>query len=119
MLTAVFPLQLSESYGPVLTVYLGRQRAVVLVGFDAVKEALVDQAEDFTGRAPIPFLIKATKGYGNMGMCCNIYTHHCVTDLLWTDVLNVCCCSEMTGSTPSQAWRSVMESAGGSCGVSP
>ncbi|KAF0030181.1 hypothetical protein F2P81_016912 [Scophthalmus maximus] len=56
--------KLSESYGPVLTVYLGRQRTVVLVGYDAVKEALVDQADDFTGRAPIPFLNRATKGYG-------------------------------------------------------
>ncbi|XP_035857167.1 cytochrome P450 2F3-like isoform X2 [Sander lucioperca] len=57
-------LKLSESYGPVMTVYLGRQRVVVLVGYDAVKEALVDQADDFTGRAPVPLLMKATKGYG-------------------------------------------------------
>nr|XP_046245805.1 cytochrome P450 2F5-like [Scatophagus argus] len=57
-------LKLSESYGPVLTVYLGPQRTVVLVGYDAVKEALVDQADDFTGRGPIPFLVKATRGYG-------------------------------------------------------
>ncbi|XP_039986015.1 cytochrome P450 2F3-like isoform X1 [Xiphias gladius] len=57
-------LKLSESYGPVLTVYLGRQRTVVLVGYEAVKEALVDQADDFTGRGPLPFLIRATKGYG-------------------------------------------------------
>nr|QQL94707.1 cytochrome P450 2f3 [Lateolabrax maculatus] len=57
-------LKLGERYGPVLTVYLGRQRAVVLVGFDAVKEALVDQADDFTGRAPVPFLARATRGYG-------------------------------------------------------
>ncbi|XP_078140113.1 cytochrome P450 2F3-like [Centroberyx gerrardi] len=57
-------LKLSESYGPVMTVYLGRQRTVVLVGYDAVKEALVDQADKFTGRGPIPFLIRATKGYG-------------------------------------------------------
>ncbi|KAM6987522.1 LOW QUALITY PROTEIN: cytochrome P450 2Y3 [Tautogolabrus adspersus] len=56
--------KLSESYGPVITVYLGRQRLVVLVGYDAVKEALVDQADDFTGRGPIPFLVRATKGYG-------------------------------------------------------
>lgn len=60
-------LQLSETYGPVMTVYLGPQRAVVLVGYDAVKEALVDQADDFTGRVPLPFLIRITKGYGNMG----------------------------------------------------
>uniref|UniRef100_UPI0037E7D261 cytochrome P450 2Y3 n=1 Tax=Semicossyphus pulcher TaxID=241346 RepID=UPI0037E7D261 len=56
--------KLSESYGPVITVYLGRQRVVVLVGYEAVKEALVDQADDFTGRGPLPFLLKATKGYG-------------------------------------------------------
>ncbi|XP_019126967.2 cytochrome P450 2G1 [Larimichthys crocea] len=57
-------LKFSETYGPVMTVYLGRQRTVVLVGYDAVKEALVDQADDFTGRGPLPFLIRATKGYG-------------------------------------------------------
>ncbi|XP_034403975.1 cytochrome P450 2F5-like isoform X2 [Cyclopterus lumpus] len=57
-------LKLSESYGPVMTVYLGPQRAVILVGFDAVKEALVDQADDFTGRGPIPFLMRVTRGYG-------------------------------------------------------
>lgn len=65
---AVCNLQLSESYGPVLTVYLGRQRTVVLVGYDAVKEALVDQGDDFSGRGPVPFLFKATKGYGKVGI---------------------------------------------------
>ncbi|XP_068172649.1 cytochrome P450 2G1-like [Antennarius striatus] len=57
-------LKFSEIHGPVMTLYLGWQRTVVLVGYDAVKEALVDQAEDFTGRGPLPFLVKATKGYG-------------------------------------------------------
>ncbi|KAF3847327.1 hypothetical protein F7725_020355 [Dissostichus mawsoni] len=33
-------LKFSETYGPVMTVYLGWQRTVVLVGYDAVKEAL-------------------------------------------------------------------------------
>uniref|UniRef100_A0AAY5KUM8 Cytochrome P450, family 2, subfamily Y, polypeptide 3 n=1 Tax=Esox lucius TaxID=8010 RepID=A0AAY5KUM8_ESOLU len=54
----------SGVYGPVMTVYLGRQRTVVLVGYEAVKEALVDQAEDFAGRAPIPLISRATRGYG-------------------------------------------------------
>lgn len=49
-----------------MTVYLGPQRVVVLVGYEAVKEALVDQTDDFIGRVPIPFLIRMTKGYGNM-----------------------------------------------------
>ncbi|XP_062241317.1 uncharacterized protein LOC133951410 [Platichthys flesus] len=57
-------LKLSETYGPVMTLHLGWQRTVVLVGYDAVKEALVDQADDFTGRGPLPFLMKATRGYG-------------------------------------------------------
>ncbi|XP_061536788.1 cytochrome P450 2F3-like [Phycodurus eques] len=57
-------LKLSETYGPVMTVHLGWQRAVVLVGYEAVKEALVDQADDFTGRMQMPFLVKATRGYG-------------------------------------------------------
>uniref|UniRef100_A0A673K071 Cytochrome P450 2G1-like n=1 Tax=Sinocyclocheilus rhinocerous TaxID=307959 RepID=A0A673K071_9TELE len=57
-------MQWSKTYGPVMTVYLGPQRMVVLVGYGTVKEALVDQAEHFTGRAPIPFLIKVLRGYG-------------------------------------------------------
>lgn len=54
-----------------MTVYLGPQRMVVLVGYDTVKEALVDQAEHFTGRAPVPFLIKVLRGYGeiNVNFC--------------------------------------------------
>lgn len=47
-----------------MTVHLGWQRVVFLVGYDAVKEALVDQGDDFTGRGPLPFLMKVTKGYG-------------------------------------------------------
>lgn len=47
-----------------MTVYLGPQRALVLVGYDTVKEALVDNADDFVGRAPVPFLHRIVKGYG-------------------------------------------------------
>lgn len=47
-----------------MTVYLGPQRIVVLVGYDTVKEALVDQADDFAPRFPIPFLKRVVKGYG-------------------------------------------------------
>ncbi|XP_037533656.1 cytochrome P450 2F3 [Nematolebias whitei] len=57
-------VEFSKSYGPVMTLQLGWQRTVVLTGFDTVKEALVDQAEDFTGRAPVPFLHRATRGFG-------------------------------------------------------
>ncbi|XP_077063620.1 cytochrome P450 2Y3 [Siphateles boraxobius] len=54
----------SKTYGPVMTVYLGPQKMVVLVGYDTVKEALVDQADDFKARAPIPFMHTILRGYG-------------------------------------------------------
>ncbi|CAJ1064933.1 Hypothetical predicted protein [Xyrichtys novacula] len=56
--------KLSERYGPVVTVYLGSQRFVVLVGYDTVTEALMDQSDDFNGRGCLPFTMKVTKGYG-------------------------------------------------------
>ncbi|XP_065276807.1 cytochrome P450 2A13-like isoform X1 [Emys orbicularis] len=43
-------MKISERYGPVYTLHLGPRRVVVLCGYQAVKEALVDQAEDFGGR---------------------------------------------------------------------
>nr|XP_023395698.1 cytochrome P450 2A10-like [Loxodonta africana] len=42
-------MKLSELYGLVFTVHLGSRRVVVLWAYDAVKEALVDQAEEFSG----------------------------------------------------------------------
>nr|AAR90938.1 truncated cytochrome P450 2A13 variant 4 [Homo sapiens] len=42
-------MKISERYGPVFTIHLGPRRVVVLCGHDAVKEALVDQAEEFSG----------------------------------------------------------------------
>ncbi|XP_066508018.1 cytochrome P450 2G1-like [Hoplias malabaricus] len=57
-------LKWSKTYGPVMTTYLGPQRVVVLVGYDTVKEALVDNADDFVGRAPLPFIIRVLKGFG-------------------------------------------------------
>ncbi|KAI5626340.1 cytochrome P450 precursor, partial [Silurus asotus] len=56
-------LKWSKTYGPVMTVYLGPQRFLVLVGYDTVKEALVDNADDFVGRAPVPFVQQLLKGY--------------------------------------------------------
>uniref|UniRef100_A0AAY4DV60 Cytochrome P450 n=1 Tax=Denticeps clupeoides TaxID=299321 RepID=A0AAY4DV60_9TELE len=54
----------SKQYGPVTTVYLGPQRVTVLAGHQTLKEALVDQADDFSGRAPIPLMYKVVRGYG-------------------------------------------------------
>ncbi|CAL8352088.1 unnamed protein product [Lota lota] len=57
-------LKLSATYGPVVTIYLGTQRLVVLMGYDVIKEALVEHADDFTGRGQIPLMVRATRGYG-------------------------------------------------------
>uniref|UniRef100_A0A2K6FTI0 Cytochrome P450 n=1 Tax=Propithecus coquereli TaxID=379532 RepID=A0A2K6FTI0_PROCO len=57
-------MKISERYGPVFTVHLGPRRVVVLCGYDAVKEALVDQAEEFSGRGEQATFDRLFKGYG-------------------------------------------------------
>ncbi|XP_059573759.1 cytochrome P450 2A13-like [Alligator mississippiensis] len=57
-------MKLSKKYGPIYTIQLGTRRVVVLCGYRAVKEALLDQGEEFGGRgkqATFDFLFK---GYG-------------------------------------------------------
>lgn len=46
------------------TVYLGTRRVVILCGQDTVKEALVDQAEEFSGRGEQATFDWLFKGYG-------------------------------------------------------
>ncbi|XP_026517722.1 cytochrome P450 2B5-like [Terrapene carolina triunguis] len=57
-------LGLRDKYGPVFTIYLGAKRAVVLWGYEAVKEALVDQAEEFGGREGLALVDRTSKGNG-------------------------------------------------------
>ncbi|XP_061856732.1 cytochrome P450 2H1-like isoform X2 [Colius striatus] len=56
--------KLSEKYGPVFTVHLGPQKVVVLYGYDVVKEALIDQADDFSGRGVLPLFKRFFRGTG-------------------------------------------------------
>uniref|UniRef100_A0A8C5ZTI7 unspecific monooxygenase n=1 Tax=Marmota marmota marmota TaxID=9994 RepID=A0A8C5ZTI7_MARMA len=51
---------LSKVYGPVFTLYLGMKPIVVLHGYEAVKEALVD----FAGRDSILILKRSKKNFG-------------------------------------------------------
>ncbi|XP_052569166.1 cytochrome P450 2C27-like isoform X2 [Peromyscus californicus insignis] len=55
----------SKVYGPVFTLYLGRKPTVVLHGYEAVKEALIDHGEEFAGRGRLPVVEKVTKGLGS------------------------------------------------------
>nr|XP_034976840.1 cytochrome P450 2A13-like isoform X1 [Zootoca vivipara] len=57
-------MKIREKYGPVYTIHLGPRRVVVLCGYDAVKEALVDQAEEFGGRGEISIINWLFRGYG-------------------------------------------------------
>ncbi|NXB38047.1 CP2C1 protein, partial [Eulacestoma nigropectus] len=56
--------QLSSTYGPVFTVWLGLKPVVVLCGYEAVKDALVGHSEEFGGRPEIPLLSHLSNGYG-------------------------------------------------------
>ncbi|XP_044932774.1 cytochrome P450 2B11-like isoform X1 [Mustela putorius furo] len=55
---------LQKKYGEVFTVYLGPRPVVILCGYKAVKEALVDQAEAFSGRGHIAIIDPFFKGRG-------------------------------------------------------
>uniref|UniRef100_A0A8C8SI61 Cytochrome P450 2G1 n=1 Tax=Pelusios castaneus TaxID=367368 RepID=A0A8C8SI61_9SAUR len=57
-------LELRDKYGPVFTVHLGPRRVVVLCGHEAVKEALVDQAEEFSGRGELASIDRNFNGFG-------------------------------------------------------
>ncbi|XP_054422233.1 cytochrome P450 2W1 [Pteronotus mesoamericanus] len=57
-------MELAEQYGPVLTVHFGRQRTVVLSGYEAVREALVGSGRALADRPPVPIfqLIQGGRG---------------------------------------------------------
>uniref|UniRef100_G3U9T0 Cytochrome P450 family 2 subfamily B member 6 n=1 Tax=Loxodonta africana TaxID=9785 RepID=G3U9T0_LOXAF len=57
-------LKLQEKYGDVFTVYLGPRPVVMLCGTEAIREALVDQAEVFSGRAHVAYVEQVFQGYG-------------------------------------------------------
>ncbi|KAF3818129.1 hypothetical protein GH733_012437, partial [Mirounga leonina] len=57
-------LRFREKYGDVFTVYLGPRPVVMLCGIKAIREALVDQAETFSGQGKIAILEAVFQGYG-------------------------------------------------------
>ncbi|XP_066451507.1 cytochrome P450 2K1-like [Eleutherodactylus coqui] len=57
-------LGLAKKYGPVFSFQMGTQKMVVLAGYETVKEALVNNAEDFGERGVIRILKKMDNGMG-------------------------------------------------------
>ncbi|XP_015862033.2 cytochrome P450 2B1-like [Peromyscus maniculatus bairdii] len=57
-------MQLREKYGDVFTVHLGPRPVVMLCGTKAIREALVDQAEAFSGRGTVAVVEPILQGYG-------------------------------------------------------
>ncbi|XP_020828057.1 cytochrome P450 2B4-like [Phascolarctos cinereus] len=55
---------LRDKYGDVFTIFLGSRPVVVLCGTEAVKEALVEKAEEFSGRAPVAMVDSVLQGQG-------------------------------------------------------
>ncbi|CAI9597700.1 unnamed protein product, partial [Staurois parvus] len=50
--------------GPVYTIHLGMSKMVILCGYDAVKEALVNYADEFADRPKTPLFYKIQKDHG-------------------------------------------------------
>ncbi|XP_066476016.1 cytochrome P450 2C19-like isoform X3 [Tiliqua scincoides] len=56
--------ELGEKYGPVFTLHFGAERVVVLHGYEAIKEALIDRGEEFVARGRLPLADKINQGLG-------------------------------------------------------
>ncbi|XP_025032421.1 cytochrome P450 2W1-like [Python bivittatus] len=57
-------LKLAKKYGPVFTLYFGFKKVVVLTGYEAVKDALVNFTEEFVDRPSIPIFEQIQHGNG-------------------------------------------------------
>ncbi|XP_029328332.1 cytochrome P450 2C70 isoform X2 [Mus caroli] len=56
---------LAKKYGPVFTVYLGMKPTVVLHGYKAMKEALIDQGDEFSDKTDSSLLSRTSQGLGS------------------------------------------------------
>ncbi|XP_069588176.1 cytochrome P450 2C20-like isoform X2 [Ranitomeya imitator] len=64
--TKNFP-ELSQKYGSVFTIWNLSEPVVVLCGYETVKDALINHAEQFSARPMIPVFHASTEGYGING----------------------------------------------------
>ncbi|XP_053577656.1 cytochrome P450 2G1-like [Bombina bombina] len=57
-------MKMWEQYGSIFTLYFGPKPVIVLCGYQTVKEALVDHAEEFGARGNLPVMDMCIQGYG-------------------------------------------------------
>ncbi|XP_040203585.1 cytochrome P450 2K6-like [Rana temporaria] len=57
-------MKLSKKYGPVFSIQLGLEKMVVLSGYDIIKDALINHADEFNERPDGPIFAKTTNGNG-------------------------------------------------------
>ncbi|XP_066548423.1 cytochrome P450 2J2 isoform X1 [Amia ocellicauda] len=60
----IYMCKLAQYYGDVFSLQLGRDKTVVVNGYKLVKEALVNQADTFSGRPLTPVVYHINKGQG-------------------------------------------------------
>ncbi|XP_069584369.1 cytochrome P450 2K6-like [Ranitomeya imitator] len=56
--------ELSKKYGPVYTLQIGVEKVVVICGYEAIKDALVNHADEFSARPQVALLDELFKGHG-------------------------------------------------------
>ncbi|KAG8448794.1 hypothetical protein GDO86_015748 [Hymenochirus boettgeri] len=57
-------IKVGNHYGPVYTLYFGSRPVIILSGYQAVKEALIDKGEEFSGRGRMVTVDKIFDGFG-------------------------------------------------------
>ncbi|XP_040283160.1 cytochrome P450 2K4-like [Bufo bufo] len=57
-------MKLSKKYGPIYSIQMGSVKMVVLSGYETVKSALVDYADEFSERPHVPIFEEINDGYG-------------------------------------------------------
>ncbi|XP_075717043.1 cytochrome P450 2C23-like isoform X2 [Rhinoderma darwinii] len=57
-------MEISKTYGTIFSIQLGTEKFVVLCGYDTVKDALINHAEEFAGRPVSAISSRTSQGYG-------------------------------------------------------
>ncbi|OCT81360.1 cytochrome P450 2B1 isoform X2 [Xenopus laevis] len=57
-------MELAKKYGSVFSVQLGTEKVVVLCGADSVRDALINHADEFSGRPEVAIFEEIFKGHG-------------------------------------------------------